>query len=279
MDTGLTLLLREKSLADNATLIDWQIRKIATTYMSTPDGAWQILTSDVETDVSSYYVTLPPTIKLSLETVFMEGAATEIKKLEMFGEWRANDANGNGITNEEEGNGWRIAPQGDRDAKITLGPCSQAGPCAKFKVNPGTIEQYPTLFDYWKSEVYLLPRQVTGIDADYIIINLAAEKLEEVNVLDLYTLQQKGGDESKAYWFLKIADLRVLDYYGPELTNFSDKFWYETLLGKLIPFTPILYVDPDNPARQSDTFRPGYTSIYVKDIKFPRDGDGPFQLV
>jgi len=35
--------------------------------------------------------------------------------------------------------------------------------------------------------------------------------------LDLYTLRQKGGDETKAFWFLKIADLRVLDYYNQEV--------------------------------------------------------------
>ena len=32
------------TLADNATLIDWQIKKIAATYFSTPDNAWRILT-------------------------------------------------------------------------------------------------------------------------------------------------------------------------------------------------------------------------------------------
>ena len=37
--------------------------------MSTPEDAWQILTSDVETDVSSYYVTLPPHDKRSDGTV------------------------------------------------------------------------------------------------------------------------------------------------------------------------------------------------------------------
>ena len=57
------------------------------------------------------------------------------------------------------------------------------------------------------------------------------------------------------------------------------KFWDETLLGKLIPFTHILYVDPNNPEIQSESWKAGYTSIYVKDIKFPSDGDGPFQLV
>jgi dolichyl-diphosphooligosaccharide--protein glycosyltransferase len=73
--------------------------------------------------------------------------------------------------------------------------------------------------------------------------------------------------------------LRLLDYYEPELTSYTDKFWDETLFGKLIPFTHVLYVDPNNAERQSETFRPGYMSIYVKDLKFPMNEDGPFQLV
>ena len=145
--------------------------------------------------------------------------------------------------------------------------------------DPDLAEKYPTLFDYYKSEVYELPPVVTGLDADYIIINLAAQKLPAENIVDLYTLQQKGGDETKSFWFMKITDLRVADYYNPELTGYSSKFWNETLLGKLIPFTPILYVDTDNTEIQSETFKPGYTSIYVKDIKFPMNEDGPFQLV
>ena len=47
----------------------------------------------------------------------------------------------------------------------------------------------------------------------------------------------------------------------------------------MIPFTPLVYVDPNNTENQSETFKPGYTAIYVRDIKFPSDGDGPFQLV
>jgi len=58
----ISTLAERKTLADNATLLDWQIRKIAAMYMSTPDHAWQILTSDTETDVSSYYVTLPTNV-------------------------------------------------------------------------------------------------------------------------------------------------------------------------------------------------------------------------
>ena len=135
------------------------------------------------------------------------------------------------------------------------------------------------MFDYWESEIYAIPPVITGLDADYIIINLAAEKLSEDNVIDLYLLNQKGGDETKAFWFFKIAGLGVFDYYNPELSGYSGKFWDETLLGKLIPFTHILYLDPNDPEIQSETYKRGYTSIYVKDIKFPSDGDGPFQLV
>jgi dolichyl-diphosphooligosaccharide--protein glycosyltransferase len=95
----------------------------------------------------------------------------------------------------------------------------------------------------------------------------------------MYALRQNGGDETKVFWFLKIADLPVLDYYNPGLQDYTDKFWNETLLGKLIPFTPLVYVDPNNTEIQSETPKRGYTAIYVQDVKFPANGDGPFQLV
>jgi len=237
----ISTLSERKTLSDNATTLDWQIRKSASMFMSTPDHAWQILSSDAETDVSSYYVTLPT--DLTSPTKHSDDVYDlKQSKFDEFKNWKDDSS-------------------------------------ADKVYDPDIADKYPTIFDYWESEVYVLPPVVTGLDADYILINLAAEKLPEENILDLYTIEQKGGDETKAFWFMKIADLRVLDYLGPELTSFNDKFWDETLLGKLIPFTPILYVDPANPEIQSETFKPGYTSIYVKDIKFPRDGNGPFQLV
>ena len=126
--------------------------------------------------------------------------------------------------------------------------------------------------------MYVLPPIITGLDADYIIINLAVEKLPENNILDFYTMQQKGGDETKAFWFMKIADLHIGDYYNTGGMSYTDKFWNQTFLGKLIPLTPVLYVDPDNLELQSDTFQPGYTAVYIKDVKF-EDKDGPFELV
>jgi len=225
--------------------------------------------------VGSHYLTLPGDI-ISATRQTDDVYDPVISKLEFFAEWQIEDSNGNGIINKDEGNNWWV---GISDSTASASAPCNTGPCAKFRTNPGTIEQYPTIYDYWESEVYVIPPVVTGLDADYIIINLAAEKLSDDNVLDLYTIKQKGGDETKAYWFFKIAGLRVFDYYNPELTSYTNEFWYNTLLGKLIPFTNILYVDPNDPTRQSETFKPGYTAIYIKDIKFPADGQGPFQLV
>ena len=256
----ISTLAERKTLADNATLLDWQIRKTAAMYMSTPDHAWKILTSDTETDMSSYYVTLPTDVSYPTRQTDDVYNVNE-QKLNSFKNWKELDDVGRA--------------QGQIDENKSRGITTIPGEI----YDPDKISNYPTLFDYWEAEVYSLPPVVTGLDADYVIINLAAEKLPEENIMDLYVLRQKGGDETKAFWIFKISDLRVMDYYNPELTSYTDKFWDDTLLGKLIPFTHVLYVDPADSTIQSETFKPGYTSIYVKDVKFPTDGDGPFQLV
>ena len=216
--------------------------------MSTPDNAWRILTSDTETDVSSYYVTIPTNIDAPTNQTDVVYDAKEIK-FDRYESWKNYCLEGTGTTDDT---------------------------C---KYDADIASKYPTLFEYWESEVYIVPQILTGLDADYIIVNLVAAKLPDDNVMDLYTLEQKGGDETKAFWFMKISDLQVLDYYNRDLQSYKNKFWDNTLLGNLIPFTPIAYVDPNNTEIQSKTFKPGYLAIYVKDIKFPTSGDGPFQLV
>ena len=237
----ISTLGERKTLVDNATLLDWQIRKIASTLFSTPDSAWQILTSDTETDASSYYVTLPTNL----------------------GDPTRHSVNGFDINQEKHASfeGWKD------DSSLE-------------KIyDPDVAAKYSTLFDYWESELYVYPPIITGLDADYVLINLAVEKLSDENIMPMYTMRQNGGDETKVFWFIKIADLPIMDYYNPGFQSYTDKFWNETLIGKLIPFTPFVYVDPNNPEKQSETFKPGYIAIYVRDIKFPSDGDGPFQLV
>ena len=261
----ISTLGEKKTIADNSTLLDWQIKKIASVFMSTPNDAWKILSSDAKTDVSQHFVSFPIT----------DSSATngEERKLELFAEWKIGDYNGNGIINSEEMDYW--FPLNDPK------PCSKDTDwdCPKYIDSPGKISQYSTVFDYWKIEVYQTEPILTGLDADYIVLNLAVEKLSDENVIPLYTIRQNGGDESKAFWFMKIADLNISDYYNRNMTSYTDEFWDETLLGKLIPFTVVAYVDPDNTELQSVTFKPGYIPIYVKDVKYPSDGDGPFQLV
>ncbi|MBM2851784.1 MAG: putative rane protein required for N-linked glycosylation (Modular protein), partial [Candidatus Nitrosotenuis sp.] len=160
----ITTLGERKTLADNATLIDWQIKLIAKMLLGTPDEAWKILTSN--------------------------------KPLE-------------------------------------------------------------------------------GLDADYVLIYVAAQRVNSEDP-PLYFVQG-GGDESKKQWFMRIAGLSVDKYiYGDGLSGTSE-FWNETLLGKMIPFSTMFYLD-FNTQKQSQMYTQGFTPIYVNDIKFPKDGDGPLKL-
>ena len=272
----ISTLGERKTLADNATLIDWQIRKIASTFLSTPDDAWQILTSDTETNVSSHYVTLPSKMEMpNFKWCKSMPDQVDCAALDMEDVHDGSDVYD---VNQEKLDGFKNWKDEYVQKGVYYGTNPQTGETEKI-YDPDLAANYPTLFDYWESEVHVYPPILTGLDADYILINLALEKLSDENTVPMYTMRQNGGDETKVFWFLKIADLRVLDYYNPEITSYTDKFWNETLLGKLIPFTPFLYVDPTNTENQSETFKRGYTAIYVRDIKFPSDGDGPFQLV
>jgi len=58
----------------------------------------------------------------------------------------------------------------------------------------------------------------------------------------------------------------------------TPEFWGNTLLGKMIPFTPIGYVDPTFTI-QSQFYQPGFEAIYSKNVKYPLDGDGHLKLV
>ena len=116
------------------------------------------------------------------------------------------------------------------------------------------------------------------MQADYVLIFVAAEKLN-VNADDsLYTLRG-GGDESKKQWFIRIAGHDISKYLHSDGNSGTDYFWNETLLGKMFPFSLLGYVNPNNQNQQSLTYVPGYVGVYSKDIKFTSDGNGPLRLV
>ena len=116
------------------------------------------------------------------------------------------------------------------------------------------------------------------MQADYILIFVAGHRLGVDNGdQPLYTLSG-GGDESKKQWFMRIASEPLAKYLYSDGISGTDYFWNETLLGQMIPFTPLGYVNLAT-NQQSQTYQPGFTGIYTKDIKLPEDGNGPFRLV
>ncbi len=116
------------------------------------------------------------------------------------------------------------------------------------------------------------------MQADYILVFVAGEKLNIDAPGTFYTLSG-GGDESKKSWFMRIAGHDLSKYLHSDGISGTDYFWNETLLGKMFPFSPLGYVNPNNISQQSPTFVPGFLGIYGKDIKLPSDGDGPLRLV
>jgi dolichyl-diphosphooligosaccharide--protein glycosyltransferase len=119
---------------------------------------------------------------------------------------------------------------------------------------------------------------LNDMGADYVLIFVAGEKLS-VNAEGSFYNLKGGGDESKKQWFMRIAGYDTSKYVHNDGISGTDFFWNETLLGKMIPFTVLGYVNPNNLSQQSSTYVPGMLAIYEKDIKFPVDENGPLRLV
>ncbi len=114
--------------------------------------------------------------------------------------------------------------------------------------------------------------------ADYVVVFVAGQRIDEGQDEPVYLLNG-GGDESKKQWFMRIAKVPLQKYLHPDGSSGTDEFWNNTLLGKLFPFSTLAYIDPRDTSKQSPTWEPGLSPVYVKDIKYPTDGEGPFRFV
>ena len=123
--------------------------------------------------------------------------------------------------------------------------------------------------DAWKSLIQM--------EADYVLIFVAGQKLSLESEESLYLLQG-GGDESKKQWFMRIAGKDLSRYLHYDGISATDYFWQDTLLGQMIPFTPITYVNFQT-NQEFPTYLSGFEPVYVKNIKFTEDGNGPLRLV
>lgn len=121
-------------------------------------------------------------------------------------------------------------------------------------------------------------KKLQEMDADYVLVFVAGQKIDVLSDQSLYTLEG-GGDESKKQWFMRIAEEPLEKYLYSDGISGTEYFWNNTLLGQMFPFTVIGYVDLQNPNIQSEVYIPGFTPIYVKDIKYQPDGNGPLRLV
>ena len=114
------------------------------------------------------------------------------------------------------------------------------------------------------------------MNADYVVIFLTAQKIND-NIDDKLYVLGPGGDESKAPWFAKIAGFPTERYVESDLATFSNYFYEQTMLGKMIPFTTAVYYNPQT-QENSLSYKPGFVQILTKDIKYDSD-DEPLKLV
>lgn len=136
------------------------------------------------------------------------------------------------------------------------------------------IEQIAKMFLSTPNDGWKLLQEM---DTDYVVIFVAAQRLTlDGNENQPLFVLGEGGDESKKQWFMKIAGEPIDKYIQPDGISGTDHFWNNTLLGKMIPFNLIGYVNFQT-NQQSLSYQPGFTAIYDKDIKF--SVDGPLKLV
>ncbi len=121
-------------------------------------------------------------------------------------------------------------------------------------------------------------KTLMDMKADYVVVFVSGQRLAVDNEEQALYILQGGGDESKKQWFIRIAEEPLTKYLESDNMSGTDYFWNETMLGKMFPFTPIAYVNFQT-NQQSATYQPGFTPVYVKDIKYPSDSNGPLRLV
>jgi len=115
------------------------------------------------------------------------------------------------------------------------------------------------------------------MDADYVLVFLSAQDIgSNSSETPLYVLGQ-GGDETKIFWFGSIAGLNPYNYLNSDSVTPKLNFYDNTMLGNMIPFTPVIYYQPQT-GENSQIYKPGFIEISKKLIKFDKETD-PLKLV
>ena len=223
----ITALSDRTTLVDNATLNDWQIKKVAYSLMTTPENSWHILNSHYTEDVSEY---------LGNENVE---------------DW-GNESYDDYLLREKE----KIA-SGEGES------CEAVSATDAKKLNISPKSCFPV---------------GSGLDADYILIFIAAERIDIPNSNLFFYLLDGGGDESKKHWFAKISNHDVSTFNESDGLSPTPYFMENSALGKLIPYSIYTYVEP-NSNKTFDEYYPGLVPVFIKDVKYLDSERDPFYLV
>ena len=207
----ITTLSDRTTLADNATLIDWQIQKMAYALITTPDKSWHILSSHYTEDITEY---LGDDVTQS------------------FG----------GMTTEDYSLFYARDYQSE---KMFQGIYEEISDDERNLVDNYLAENsFPVCEQIFKNEAQKLNvKEQTcnpiskGMDADYLVIFIVGERLYSTNSnVPFYTLEG-GGDESKKTWFAQISTHQVSKMVQSDNITPTDFYMENTTLGMLTPLS------------------------------------------
>ena len=227
----ITTLSDRTTIIDNATLNDWQIKKMAYSLITTPENSWHILNSHYTDDISEYI----DSDKIADWGYIEESMLTTI------------------LENAEN--------------------CKPPEDPEKIAKDLEDLEDNP-------EKEFLHYPIICGLDADYILIFVAGERIDIPDSnLFFYTLDG-GADESKKEWFMKISNHEPSKFIENDYVTPTPYFMENSTLGKLIPFSVYKYVQfGTNINIPFDEYRPGTMAIYYKDVKYVDPDNDPFYLV
>jgi dolichyl-diphosphooligosaccharide---protein glycosyltransferase len=119
---------------------------------------------------------------------------------------------------------------------------------------------------------------LTEWDVDYVVVYVAAQRLDANSDGNSLYVLNGGGDESKKSWFMRIADVELSKYLESDGRTGTSYFWNETLLGQMIPYDIALYYHEES-RQQSKIFQNGFIPISILEINYADEGNYPLKLV
>jgi len=141
-------------------------------------------------------------------------------------------------------------------------------------LNTEKIKNMATMFMSPPEESWKILKEM---DADYVVVFFAAQDIGNRSQEQPLYVTGGGGDESKILWMSKIAEIMPKKFLESDYKTPTPYFYENTMLGKMIPFTPVVYYHPLTETN-SQIYQNGFVEISLKNIKYNSNND-PVKLV